>query len=54
MKQELKDLVETQSKLIELLSCSRAQAWRIWTGKSELTKANEKLIRLQTNLLKVD
>jgi hypothetical protein len=47
MNQEIKDLVGSQQKLIELLSCSRAQAWRIWTGKSELTKANEKLIRLQ-------
>ena len=49
MKEEIKELVGNQQKLIELLSCSRAQAWRIWTGKSELTKANEKLIRLQLN-----
>ena len=47
MKEELKELVGNQKKLIELLACSRAQAWRIWTGKSELTKANEKLIKLQ-------
>lgn len=49
MKEELKELVGSQQRLIELLSCSRAQAWRIWTGKSELTKANEKLIKLQVS-----
>ncbi|MEH6451297.1 MAG: hypothetical protein V7765_21730 [Oleispira sp.] len=49
MKEELKELVGNQKKLIELLECSRAQAWRIWTGKSELTKANEKLIKLQVS-----
>jgi len=47
MDQELKDLVKSQGKLKDLLSCSRAQAWRIWTGKSNLTKPNEKLIRIQ-------
>lgn len=47
MSNELKELVGSQQRLIELLACSRAQAWRIWTGKSELTKANEKLIKLQ-------
>ena len=47
MEKELKDLIKTQSKLMDLLLCSRAQAWRIWTGKSKLTKPNEKLIRMQ-------
>lgn len=46
MNDQLKALVGTQKRLQEILGCGRVQAWRIWTGKSNLTPINEKYIKM--------
>ncbi len=46
MKQELKDLLVNKRALRDLLECSDVHAWRLWNGKTNLSKTNEKLIRL--------
>ena len=40
----MKALIGSQNRLQEILECSRTQAWRIWTGKSKLTRMNEKYL----------
>lgn len=52
MSEEIKALVGSQKRLQELLGCGRVQAWRVWNGKSKLTKSNERLIRISVGVLK--
>lgn len=40
----LVEKIGSQKRLMEILGCSREQAWRIWTGRSSLTKVNEKYL----------
>lgn len=46
MKKEIKSMLHSQNQLEEILGVSRVQAWRIWNGKSALTEANERLIKI--------
>lgn len=46
MKKEIREMLHSQSQLQEILGVSRVQAWRIWNGKSVLTEANERLIKI--------
>ena len=46
MNSELKKQVKSQAKLMDILQISRMQAFRIWTGRSNLTPSNERLIKL--------
>ncbi|WRQ13063.1 hypothetical protein [Vibrio phage vB_VpM-pA2SJ1] len=47
MDNELKEMLGDKKRLEEILEIGRIQAWRLWEGRSQLTKANEKLIRLE-------
>ncbi len=44
MPEHMKALIGSQNRLQELLECSRTQAWRIWTGKTQLTRMNKKYL----------
>lgn len=44
MPEHMKALIGSQNRLQEILECSRTQAWRIWTGKTPLTRMNEKYL----------
>ncbi|CAH9015914.1 hypothetical protein VP137E351_P0033 [Vibrio phage 137E35-1] len=46
MSEELKALLGSKKKLKSILECSDVHAWRLWTGKTNLSAPNEKLIRL--------
>lgn len=49
MTAEEKAIAKSQSNLIDILGCSRTQAWRIWNGKSSLTNSNRKLLEIYAN-----
>jgi hypothetical protein len=44
MPEHMRALIGSQNRLQEILECSRTQAWRIWTGKTPLTRMNEKYL----------
>lgn len=49
MNDKEKALAKSQSNLMDVIGCGRTQAWRIWTGRSALTKSNKRLLEAYEN-----